>query len=135
LITPAAITITAETGASMKLDTDVFALSNDGTQMLLDANANVQASGGGTLTLDSTATMASAGNSKLKLDASATLSSDNDVKLEGTTVSGSGLLEASLTVGGQSVKCTPASVDVAGATVNVNGSMMVSIAAGLVKIN
>lgn len=134
-ITTSAITIIAETGASLVIDANVLAKSDGGSEMLLDPKVKVKANGGGQLLLDSAATMNSNDGSKVKLDANAAVSSNGNVTFEGALVQATGLLEASLKVGGQSVKCTPASVDVAGATVNVNGSMMVSIAAALCKIN
>jgi len=135
LITQSAITITSGTGSSVTLNANVLAKSSGASKLELSGEAHMEASGKAKVHLDSTATMESSASSQVKLDSNAAVKSSGNVTLDGATVVGTGLTEASLKVAAQSVKCTPASVDVAGATVNVNGSMMVSIAAGLVKIN
>lgn len=70
----------------------------------------------------------------VKLDGNAAMTSSGNVVLDGATVAGTGKTEASLGAGGSSVALSPASADLAGPMVNVNGSGMVTIAGAMVKI-
>jgi hypothetical protein len=134
LITPGAIVITAGGGAAITLDASMLATSKPGTSLKLDANATTTASTGASLTLDATVVAKSKQSAELKLESDATLKSNTTVLLDGAKLTGTGKQEASFTVGGQSVKLTPASIDAAGATINVNGTGMVSIGAPMIKI-
>lgn len=134
LVEPGKITISAGGGASVVLDANLLAKSDAGSSVLLDANACSEASGGAKVLLDGNVLAESSGGTSIVLDGNAAMCSPGDVVLDGMTIAGTGKTEASFTVGGQSAKLTPASVDVAGAMVNVNGNTMVSIAAPMIKI-
>ncbi|RYZ08189.1 MAG: type VI secretion system tip protein VgrG [Myxococcales bacterium] len=133
-ITPSSITITAS-GSTITVDPNIFLTSSGNSEMMLDANAFVKASGGASALLDANLCAQSNAGDQLLMDGNVAISSSGNVTLDGATVAGTGKTEASLTSGGSSVKATPASVDVASSMVNVNGSGMVSIAGGMVKIN
>lgn len=134
-ITPGAIVLTAG-GSTITINADVALDSKGKAHMKLDANAFMKGSGEGSVLCDANVLAASAkGTSSLLLDGKATLNANGDVILTGATVAGTGKTEASLTSGGSSVKLSPASADLAGSMANVNGSGMVSISGGMVKIN
>ncbi len=133
-ITPSAITITAS-GSTITVDPNVFLTSSGKSEMMLDANAFVKASGGASALFDANLCAQSNAGDQILLDGNVAISSSGNVTLDGMTVAATGKTEASIAAGGSSVKATPASADVAGAMVNVNGSGMVSIAGGMVKIN
>lgn len=143
-ITPGGITISAGGGASISLDSKlaaaaagkaelhldakVNAKSADGSLLTLDPNAFLKGSGGGSVLVDANVLSKSDGGSKVLVDASS-------VQLDATKVSGTGKTEVSLSAGGSSLKLTPASAALKGASTNVNGTGLVSISAALVKIN
>jgi type VI secretion system secreted protein VgrG len=131
---PGAITISAGGGASITLDANMLAASKAGANIMLDPNALMSAKEA-TVLLDGNVLVASKQGSQVVLDANAAVSTDADVILDGMKITGTGKTEASLTVGGSSVKLTPASTDIAGTMVNVNGSGMVAITSGMIKLN
>lgn len=102
--------------------------------MLFDANAYMESSGGASVLFDSNVNMLSSAGDQLLLDGSANLNSPGDVIFDGIKITGTGSVEASFTVGGQSVKLTPATADVGGATVNVQGQTLTSIKAPSIMI-
>jgi type VI secretion system secreted protein VgrG len=151
-IVPGSITISAGGGASITLDANMLAAAKGGGQMKLDANVVAQSKPGSQLKLDGDGLMSSKGGasvklttdvtaesngkSKLTLDANAALkSTTGNVTLEGLAVEGKGTTSAKLGAGPSSVELSPASADLKGAMVNVNGTGMVSISGPLVKIN
>jgi type VI secretion system secreted protein VgrG len=132
-ITPGSITLTAG-GSTVAIDANVFAHSSGDSQLMLDANAFAKASGGGSMLLDGNACVQSSGGSQMLLDGDANLTSNGAVGLKGSKVTGKGDTEAGLDGGGSTVTLTPASADLAGAQVNVNGKGVVSIGGPMVKI-
>src|SRR5690606_36148532 len=103
------ITLQAAPGAKLVLDANVLAQSNDGSKVVLDANALNEASGGAKVLLDGNVLATSNAGSQVLLDGNSAMTSPGDVILDGIKITGTGSAEASFTVGGQSVKLTPAS--------------------------
>jgi type VI secretion system secreted protein VgrG len=134
LIEPGAITITAGDGASIRLDPNMFASSKNGGKMVLDANVFAEANGKAKLLLDANVLAESSGKSQMVLDANALVKSNADVIIDGMSVTAKGKTQATMQVGGSSFQCSPAGSNVAGPTINVNGTGMVSIAGPMIKI-
>jgi len=132
-MTPGSITLTTA-GSTIVIDPNIFAQSSGNSNLMLDANVFAKASGAASVLLDGNACVQSSGGSQLLLDAAANLTSNGDVGLSGATVKGKGKTEAGLDGGGSTVTLTPASADLAGAQVNVNGKGVVSIGGPMVKI-
>ena len=143
-ITPGGITISAGGGASISLDSKLAAAAAGKAELHLDAKVNAKSADGSLLTLDPSAFLKGSGGGSVLVDANVLSKSDggskvlvdaSSVQLDATKVSGTGKTEVSLSAGGSSLKLTPASAALKGATTNVNGTGLVSISAALVKIN
>jgi len=132
-MTPGSITLTTA-GSTVTIDPNIFAQSSGKSALMLDANVFAKASGAASMLLDGNACVQSSGKSQLLLDGDANLTSNGDVGLSGATVKGKGKTEAGLDGGGSVIALTPASADLSGAQVNVNGKGVVSIGGPLVKI-
>lgn len=131
---PGKITFTTA-GSTIVIDANIFAKSSGGATLMLDPNACITGNGKGMVLCDANVAASSAnGTSGLVLDGTATLKANGDVTLEGATVKGKGKTEAGLDGGGSTVALTPASADMSGAQVNINGKGVVSIGGPMVKI-
>ena len=91
-------------------------------------------SGGASMLFDANACAKSNGGSQMLLDGDASMTTGGDVKLKGAKVSCKGDSEVGLDGGGSTLALTPASADLGGAQVNVNGKGVVSIGGPMVKI-
>jgi len=135
-ITPDMIELFSK-GSTITIDPNIFAHSSGKAELTLDANAFMMASGKGSVLIDGNVLAASAeGKSSLTLDGNAKLDAKADVVLTGENIDGTAKTQAALTGGSSSsVTLTAASADVKGGMANVNGTSMVSISGGMVKIN
>ena len=132
-ITPSSITLSAG-GSTVVVDANVFAHSSRDASLMLDANGFIKSSGGAKSARRPQCLPPIERRSRLLLDGDANLTSNGAVGLSGATLSGKGKTEAGLDGGGSTVALTPASADLAGALVNVNGKGVVSIGGPMVKI-
>jgi type VI secretion system secreted protein VgrG len=134
LIEPGKITLTAGGKATIVLDANVLAQSKDGTKVVLDANALASASTGAKMVLDANVNATSKSNSQLLLDGNAGLTTNGDVGVKGMNVEIEGKTQVTAKVAANSVQMSSSGTAVAGATVNVNGTGMVSIGGPIIKI-
>jgi type VI secretion system secreted protein VgrG len=132
-ITPGDITITAG-GSTIKLNADIQADSSGKSHLKLDANAFMKASGEASVLLDGNVCAQSKPGSQMLLDGDASMTTGGTVSLKGAKVNGKGDSEVGFDGGGSTATLTPASADIAGAQVNVNGKGVVSIGGPMVKI-
>jgi type VI secretion system secreted protein VgrG len=134
LIEPGKITLTAGGKATVVLDANVLAQSKDGTKIVLDANALMSASTGSNLVMDANVDAKSKAGSELLLDGNAGLTTSGDVGIKGMNVELDGKQQVTAKVAANSVQMSTSGTAVAGATVNVNGTGMVSIGGPIIKI-
>lgn len=134
LIEPGKITISAGGGAQVVLDANLLGRSSAGSKVVLDASASTEASGGAKVLLDGNVLAESSGGTRIVLDGNAAVNSAGDVLFDGIKITGTGQAEVGFTVGGQSMKLTPASADLGGAITNVQGQTLASIKASTITI-
>ena len=132
-MTPGSIILTTA-GSTITIDPKVSVQSSGKSNLVLDATVLAKASGEASMLLNANACVQSSGKSQLLLDGNANITSNGDVGFSGATVKGKGKTEAGLDGGGSTVALTPASADMSGAQVNVNGKGVVSIGGPMVKI-
>jgi len=121
-------------GSKLFLDANAKLESSGGSSVLFDANAYVEASGGANVLFDANVNMLSAAGDQVLMDGSVKISGVASVEVSSPKIVCTGEAEASITVGGQSVKLTPASADIGGAMVNVQGQSLVSIKATSIMV-
>jgi type VI secretion system secreted protein VgrG len=143
-LTPGGITISAGGGASVSLDSKIMAAAAGKATVSITDQVSAKSAAGSELTLGPRAYLKGSAGGDVWVDANflatakgggSVLADSGTVTLKATKVLANGTAEASLNVGGASVKASTSGVDVNAATTNVSGTGLVKIAAPLVKIN
>jgi len=133
-LTPDRIVMHAGGGTEIAMDTNGRFESSQHSKLFLDPNAKLESSDGASVLFDPNVKMVSSAGDELLLDGSVKISGVASVEVSSPKIVCTGEAEASITVGGQSVKLTPASADIGGAIVNVQGQSLVSIKATSIMI-